>query len=110
MAQNTIKRVFPTQYSESVQEGTFEVFRKPSLTEPDNAMSIPEIIAKFTRGFGIPVEQHPWSSGDAFGEGDPNDLTEFMPKAPEAPKVPEAPKEPEVPKEPDVSDEPAPGA
>lgn len=108
MAQNSNKRVFPTQYSESVQKGTFETFHKPSLTEPDNAMSIPEIIAKFTRGYGIPVDQHPWSSGDAFGEGDPNDMSEFMPKAPEAPQ--EQPKAPEAPKEPEAPEEPAPGA
>lgn len=79
MAKNSSGRVFPTKYSESVEEGTFETFNKPSMTEPDNAMSIPEIIARFTRGYGVQVPQHPWSSGSAFdGDGDPNDLDGFM--------------------------------
>lgn len=74
-----IRRFFPTQYSESLLEGTFETFTKPSMTEPDNAMSIPEIIARFTRGYGIEVRQNPWTSGNAFGdEGDPNDLQGFL--------------------------------
>lgn len=98
MAKNRNKRVFPTQYSESVEIGTFEAFTRPSMTEPDNAMSIPEIIAKFTRGYGVQVQQHPWTSGDAFGDQeDPNDIDTFMngPKAPQEP----APQEP-VPQEP----------
>lgn len=79
MAKNSAGRVFPTKYDESVEKGTFEAFSKPSMTEPDNAMSIPEIIARFTRGYGVQVPQHPWSSGSAFeGDGDPNDLDAFM--------------------------------
>ena len=50
MAKENKRRTFPTKYTESVEIGTFETFTKPSMTEPDNAMSIPEIIARFTRG------------------------------------------------------------
>lgn len=79
MAKNSTGRVFPTKYDESVEKGTFETFSRPSMTEPDNAMSIPEIIARFTRGYGVQVPQHPWTSGSAFdGDGDPNNLDEFM--------------------------------
>lgn len=104
MAKNSTGRVFPTKYSESVEIGTFEAFNKPSMTEPDNAMSIPEIIARFTRGYGLEVQQHPWTSGSAFDEdGDPNNLEDFLdgPKpvqdsSREAPQEPssEAPQEP----------------
>lgn len=38
------------------------------MTEPDNAMSIPEIIARFTRGVGIPVQQHAWTTSDGTRE------------------------------------------
>lgn len=63
---------FRTQFSESVSKGSKEAFTKPSLTEPDNSMSIPEIIARYTRGQGIPVNQHQWTSGQAAPEaGDP---------------------------------------
>lgn len=64
--------IFRTQFSESVSKGSKEAFTKPSLTEPDNSMSIPEIIARYTRGQGIPVNQHQWTSGQAAPEaGDP---------------------------------------
>lgn len=64
--------IFRTQFSESVLKGSKEAFTKPSLTEPDNSMSIPEIIARYTRGQGIPVNQHQWTSGQAAPEaGDP---------------------------------------
>lgn len=59
------KNNFITKYDDSVLNGTFEVFTKPSKTEPDNAMSIPEIIARFTRGYGIEVQQHDWTQGTA---------------------------------------------
>lgn len=41
-------------------------------------MSIPEIIARYTRGQGISVNQHPWSVGAAAEEGEqtpPEDTT-----------------------------------
>lgn len=57
--------VFPTKYSEDVKQGTFEVNLNPSMTEPDNAMSIPEIIARFTRGQGIQVPVYEWEQGSA---------------------------------------------
>lgn len=64
--------IFRTQFSDSVSKGSKEAFTKPSLTEPDNSMSIPEIIARYTRGQGIPVNQHQWTSGQAAPEaGDP---------------------------------------
>lgn len=98
--------VFPTKYSESVQIGTFETFKKPSMTEPDNAMSIPEIIARFTRGYGIQVPVHPWESGSAFEGEDPERFLEeefgSAKQSPaEAPKEPknEAPAEPEQPQQ-----------
>lgn len=56
--------VFPTQFSESVRKGTKQTFSKPSMTEPDNSLTIPEIIARFTRGQGLQVQQHPWDSGN----------------------------------------------
>lgn len=67
--------VFPTQFSESVREGTKQVFIRPSMTEPDNSLSIPEIIARFTRGQGLQVQQHPWDEGnqsldDFFNDGE----------------------------------------
>lgn len=82
MAKKEYNMVFPTKYSESVQFGTFETFNKPSMTEPDNAMSIPEIIAKFTRGYGIQVPVHSWQSGSAFEGEDPEKFLEeeFGPK------------------------------
>lgn len=79
------KNNFITKYDDSVLQGTFEVFRKPSQTEPDNAMSIPEIIARFTRGYGIEVPQHDWTTGSAFGDEDPEQFwDEFKPAAPAA--------------------------
>lgn len=80
------KNNFITKYDDSVLEGTFETFMKPSMTEPDNAMSIPEIIARFTRGYGIEVQQHDWTTGSAFGDEDPENFwEEFKPAAPAAP-------------------------
>lgn len=55
---------FNTQYSESARNGSKQTIKGPSMTEPDNAMSIPEIIARFTRGAGIQVQQHPWQVND----------------------------------------------
>lgn len=100
MAKNSSGRVFPTKYDESVEIGTFETFNKPSMTEPDNAMSIPEIIARFTRGYGVQVEQYPWSSGSAFeGDGDPNNLDEFLEVEKLAPTEQSAPIEKPAPTE-----------
>lgn len=73
---------FPTQYTESVRKGSKQVFSKPSMTEPDNAMSIPEIIARFTRGQGLQVQQYSWQSGSAYEDDGFNpgetDINEFM--------------------------------
>lgn len=90
---------FPSQYPLNRPQPTLEAFPKPSLTEPDNSMSIPEIIARYTRGQGIPVPQHAWSSGVATEEGeqtvDPTEF-DFMPgyQAPQKPAEPEKPAEP----------------
>lgn len=63
-------------------------------------MSIPEIIAKFTRGLGLQVQQHPWTSGSAPEPGgyNPNDaelsavLELQTPQSPQEPTPPAAPK------------------
>lgn len=39
-----------------------ERFNEPSMTEPDNAMSIPEIISRYVRGHGLSVQVLPDSS------------------------------------------------
>lgn len=70
--------MFYTQFGENRPKGSKQAFTKPSLTEPDNTMSIPEIIARYTRGQGIAVNQHPWSVGAAAEEGEqtpPEDTT-----------------------------------
>lgn len=72
------KNRFTTQWPDKPNFGTFEAFTEPSMTEPDNSMSIPEIIARYTRGQGIQVQQYPWQSGQAApeeGEGVPQDGT-----------------------------------
>ena len=92
MKEKEYNMVFPTKYSESVQKGTFETFNRPSMTEPDNAMSIPEIIARFTRGYGMSVPVYPWESGSAFDGDNPDTfLEEELGLRKEVPK--EAPKE-----------------
>lgn len=107
MATKTNLMVFPTKYSESVKIGTFETFKKPSMTEPDNAMSIPEIIARFTRGYGIPVEQHPWTQGAASeGGAAVNDLENFFEQSVRQDPVPDPVPEPA----PEPVPEPAPEA
>lgn len=46
------------------------------MTEPENALSIPQIIARFTRGQGLQVQQYPMQSGVAPEFGEPqNDMT-----------------------------------
>ncbi len=50
--------------------GSFEAFTKPSMTEPDNTMSIPEIIARYTRGQGLGVNAFPWQPGVAPEDGE----------------------------------------
>lgn len=68
---------FYTQYGKTRPTGTKETFTKPSLTEPDNALSIPQIIARFTRGQGYGVPVHDWTGGSAPEEGEetPQDET-----------------------------------
>lgn len=68
---------FKTQFPDKPEMGSYEAFTKPSMTEPDNTMSIPEIIARYTRGQGLGVEAHPWATGVAReeGEGELQDAT-----------------------------------
>lgn len=69
---------FNTQYGESRPKGSKEAFTKPSQTEPDNSMSIPEIIARYTRGQGIAVKQYTPEYGKAAPEefeGNQSDCT-----------------------------------
>lgn len=83
---------FITKYSESVKKGTMETIDGPSMTEPDNSMSIPEIIARFTRGQGIQVPVRPWESAAADEDGQPMqdvDLSDFMGVAEPAPASPD---------------------
>lgn len=108
MAKEIKNEVFPTKYSESAKLGTFEYNNSPSMTEPDNAMSIPEIIARFTRGQGLAVQQHPWTSGSA-PEGDgyiSDDFSDIVPglakpqePAPQEPAPTEPAPQAEAPKE-----------
>lgn len=96
---------YPSQFPTSRPQPTLEAFPKPSLTEPDNSMSIPEIIARYTRGQGIPVPQHQWTLGAALEEGEHEvDSTEFdfMPgyNAPQKPAEPQEPAESQKPAEP----------
>lgn len=63
---------FFTQYGENRPKGSKQRFVGPSMTEPDNTMSIPEIIARFTRGQGIQVTQYPWATGVAQEENEVN--------------------------------------
>lgn len=96
MANKEKSMVFPTKYTESVEIGTFETFNRPSMTEPDNAMSIPEIIARFTRGYGIQVPVHQWQSGSAFVDDDPSKFLEeeFGPQEPAQQSVQEPAQQP----------------
>lgn len=64
---------FLTPYSEKARKGSKQTIKGPSMTEPDNAMSIPEIIARFTRGLGIPVNQRSWQVND----GTQEDIEDF---------------------------------
>lgn len=68
-----------------------EVYTLPSVTVPDQAMSIQEIIARFTRTGSVPVASHPIESGnEAFDPGfDPLD---FRPDIVDSFKQPEAEK------------------
>lgn len=60
--------MFNVQFHYKSNTLTRERFLKPSLTEPDNAMSIPEIISRYMRGHGLAVPVLPDSSGMAARE------------------------------------------
>lgn len=61
---STISR-FRVQFPLEKSNGSYEAILGPDMVEPDNSMSIPEIIAKYTRGQGLQVQQYPWTSGSA---------------------------------------------
>lgn len=60
--------MYNRQFHSSTNTLTRERFDKPSMTEPDNAMSIPEIISRYVRGHGIAVSVLPDSSDMAARE------------------------------------------
>ena len=60
--------MFNVQFHHKTNTLTRERFLKPSLTEPDNAMSIPEIISRYMRGHGLAVPVLPDNSGMAARE------------------------------------------
>lgn len=60
--------MYNRQFHSSTNTVTREKFLKPSLTEPDNAMSIPEIIARYVRGHGLAVPLLPDSSDQSARE------------------------------------------
>lgn len=99
---------FYTQYGKTRPMGTKEAFTKPSLTEPDNALSIPEIIARFTRGQGYGVPVHEWNGGSAPEEGEetPQDGTLESVLGLEVKPAPT--KEPDPTQEPAIEPTPAP--
>lgn len=51
--------MFRIQFHYKRQKSSGERFFEASMTEPDNAMSIPEIIARFMRGHGLAVSVLP---------------------------------------------------
>lgn len=59
--------MFRKQYNSSSTKSysSGELFPAPSMTEPDNAMSIPEILARYSRGHGLAVQVLPASSDEA---------------------------------------------
>lgn len=61
---------FYHQFPDKPSNGSYQRFRKPSMTEPDNTMTIPEIIARYTRGQGAGVQLRPWQTGVAQEEGE----------------------------------------
>lgn len=68
---------FYTQFDPKPQEG--ESFIKPSVTVPDESMTIPEIIAKFVRFGTAPVALHADEGDNEAFEPDFDPL-DFQPK------------------------------
>ena len=60
--------MYNRQFHSSTNTASREVFKSPSVTEPDNAMSIPEIIARYMRGHGLAVQVLPDSADQAARE------------------------------------------
>lgn len=60
--------MYNRQFHSSTNTASREVFKSPSMTEPDNAMSIPEIIARYMRGHGLAVQVLPDSADQAARE------------------------------------------
>lgn len=69
---------FRVQYPIEPDLGSFETISGPDMCEPDNSLSIPEIIARYTRGQGLGVEAKPWQVGSADEDGyNPMDVEGF---------------------------------
>lgn len=60
--------MYNRQFHSSTNSKGRESFSKPSMTEPDNAMSIPEIISRYVRGHGLAVPVLPGTDGQAARE------------------------------------------
>lgn len=60
--------MFNTQFHHKYNKVSRERFTLPSMTEPDNAMSIPEIISRYLRGHGLAVQVLPETSDQAARE------------------------------------------
>lgn len=97
--------MFYTQFGENRPTGSKQVFTQPSMTEPDNTMSIPEIIARYTRGQGLGVNQRVWQSGTATEEGESE-----VPQDGTLEQLLELPTQPAEPAKPEPSAVPAPAA
>lgn len=62
--------MFRKQFHFDPKKVVSERFSLPSMTEPDNAMSIPEIISRYMRGHGIQVAVLPDISDAVASEDD----------------------------------------
>lgn len=63
-----VRSMYNRQFHSSSNKTSREAFKLPSMTEPDNAMSIPEIIARYMRGHGLAVQVLPESSDQSARE------------------------------------------
>lgn len=69
---------FYTIYTKPIDEG--QTFEKPSVTVPDESMSIQEIIARFTRTGSIPVKAFPSDDGGNVASEPDFDPLDFRPE------------------------------
>lgn len=103
-SQTKFEMKFNTHYDYTIPPG--ELFPSPSVTVPDQSMTIQEIIARYTRTGSLPVASFPQDSGgnEAFDTGfepldyQPDEIVQALKpkKAPEAEKTPTASEVPSV--------------